>query len=124
MKPVVAQRCADRSALPYRREYRDSETGLHLLRARDYDPPTGQFLSRDPATATTGQPYAYVGGDTLNAEDPTSLYAALTSPAHKGKGVCGRHRGVYGDPGRLEGSTLRELVDALLTEKADGPRHS
>ena len=30
-------------------EYRDAETGLVYLRARYYDPSTGQFLTRDPS---------------------------------------------------------------------------
>ena len=35
------------------------------------DPATVQFLSRDPAAAVTGSPYGYVGGNPLNATDPT-----------------------------------------------------
>ena len=54
-------------------QYRDSETGLYYLRARYYDPTTGQFLSRDPAVAMTRSPYGYVGGNPLNASDPTGL---------------------------------------------------
>lgn len=30
-----------------------------------------QFLSRDPAVATTRSPYGYVGGNPLNATDPS-----------------------------------------------------
>ena len=39
-------------------EYTDTETGFVYLRARYYDPATGQFISRDPLTAITGSPYA------------------------------------------------------------------
>ncbi len=45
----------------------DAESGLIYLRARYYDPSTGQFISRDPAVASTREPYAYVGDNPLNA---------------------------------------------------------
>ena len=47
--------------------------GLCYLRARYYDPTTAQFLTRDPATATTRSPYAYVGGNPLGMSDPNGL---------------------------------------------------
>lgn len=43
------------------------------LRNRYYDPATGQFLTRDPLEAQTGQPYSYTGDDPLNATDPSGL---------------------------------------------------
>lgn len=43
------------------------------VRSRDYDPSTGQFLSRDPAAATTRSPYGYVNDNPLNGTDPTGL---------------------------------------------------
>ncbi len=51
----------------------DAETGFQYLRARYYDPATGQFLSRDPITAQTRSPYAYTYGNPLNWRDPTGL---------------------------------------------------
>jgi RHS repeat-associated protein len=51
----------------------DPDTGLVLLRARDYDPATGQFLSVDPAVDTTSQPYAYAGNDPVLLTDPSGL---------------------------------------------------
>jgi RHS repeat-associated protein len=64
------------TALPlgFAGEYRDSESGLIYLRARYYDPRTGQFLSKDPLVAATGKPYAYTGNNPLNATDPTGLF--------------------------------------------------
>jgi uncharacterized protein RhaS with RHS repeats len=47
---------------------------LIYLRARYYDPSTGQFISRDPLTATTRQPYAYGYDDPLNVTDPSGLF--------------------------------------------------
>ncbi len=50
-------------------------TSLFYLRARYYDPGTGQFISRDPMVTTTRQPYAYVADNPLNATDPMGLCA-------------------------------------------------
>lgn len=52
-------------------EYTDTETGLVYLRARYYDPTTGQFISRDPLEQTTGDAYAYGENNPLNVTDPT-----------------------------------------------------
>jgi RHS repeat-associated protein len=52
----------------------DPETGLLYLRARYYDPATGQFLTRDPLEALTGQPYAYAADNPLNGADPLGLF--------------------------------------------------
>ena len=58
-----------RSPFGYSGEYTDNESGLVYLRARYYDPPTQQFLSRD--TLLTQLPYAYVNGNPLNFTDPS-----------------------------------------------------
>lgn len=58
-------------------QYTDAETGLQYLRARFYDPETGQFLSRDPIEALTRQPYAYGFQDPLNTTDPSGLAGEL-----------------------------------------------
>ena len=46
-------------------QYLDTPTGLYHMRARQYDPSTGRFLSPDPVAATAGDPYVasyvYVG---------------------------------------------------------------
>ncbi|HXX90864.1 MAG TPA: RHS repeat-associated core domain-containing protein [Acidimicrobiales bacterium] len=44
--------------------------GVH----RYYDPSTSQFLSADPAVASTGEPYAYVDGNPVNEADPLGLW--------------------------------------------------
>jgi RHS repeat-associated protein len=53
-------------------QYQDAESGFYYLRARYYDPQTGQFITRDPLEALTQQPYSY-GGDPLNTADPMGL---------------------------------------------------
>ncbi len=52
-------------------EYRDPESGYYYLRARYYEPTTGQFLTRDPLLAM--QPYSYVADNPLNSVDPLGL---------------------------------------------------
>ena len=70
---LVSSTGAASTNLRFGGEYRDSESGLYYLRARYYDPATGQFLSRDPAVATTRSPYAYLSGNPLDATDPSGL---------------------------------------------------
>jgi len=55
----------------YTGELQDPGTGLVNLRARTYNPPVGQFLTRDPLEQQTGQAYAYAGGDPVNNADPS-----------------------------------------------------
>ncbi len=62
-------------------QYTDAETGFQYLRARYYDPATGQFLSRDPMEALTRSAYGYVDGNPLNGTDPTGL-VQCSDPSH------------------------------------------
>jgi len=57
----------------YRGELQDANTGLVNLRARTYNPATGQFLTRDPLEQQTGQAYAYANSDPVNQSDPSGL---------------------------------------------------
>jgi len=57
----------------YAGQYTDPVSGLIYMRARWYDPTTGQFLSRDPLEVVTGAPYGYAGNDPVNQTDPTGL---------------------------------------------------
>ena len=61
------------SRLGWTGQYQDPETGHTYLRARYYDPTTGTFLTRDPIETITREPYGYVGGNPLNATDPSGL---------------------------------------------------
>jgi RHS repeat-associated protein len=54
-------------------QYTNDTTGLQYLRARYYDPATGQFLSRDPLEDTTLQPYAYAANAPTAGVDPSGL---------------------------------------------------
>ena len=52
--------------------YTDS-SGLVYLINRYYAPMLRQFISVDPAVATTGTPYAYAGNNPVNWADPSGL---------------------------------------------------
>ncbi len=55
-------------------EQRDGLTGLYYLRARQYDPGTGRFLTTDPVGAAVGEPlvgtYVYVRNNPGRWTDP------------------------------------------------------
>jgi RHS repeat-associated protein len=59
--------------LGYGGQYANADTGLTYLRARSYDPASGQFTTVDPALETTGEPYAYAADDPINGSDPSGL---------------------------------------------------
>jgi RHS repeat-associated protein len=59
--------------LQFAGEYTDAESGLQYLRARHYEPATGQFLTRDPLEGLTQHAYAYAQDDPLNNADPSGL---------------------------------------------------
>ncbi|WP_432835727.1 RHS repeat-associated core domain-containing protein [Dactylosporangium sp. CA-092794] len=44
--------------LGFHGQYRDDQTGLYDVRARDYDPATGRFTAPDPVAADPGTPFA------------------------------------------------------------------
>jgi RHS repeat-associated protein len=57
----------------YDGQYTNADTGLIYLRAREYDPATGQFLSVDPQVMETRAPYAYAEDNPITLGDPTGL---------------------------------------------------
>jgi RHS repeat-associated protein len=59
------------SPLGYDGQYTNSDTGLIYMRAREYDPTTAQFITRDPLVGLTGEPYSYVADNPLNYRDRT-----------------------------------------------------
>ncbi len=61
--------------LGYDGQYTSSDTGLVYLRNRVYDPSTAQFLSRDPLTDLTWEPYSYAFDNSVNNVDPSGLEA-------------------------------------------------
>lgn len=78
------------SAFGFTGNWTDPDTGLLYLRARDYDPATGQFLTVDPAVDKTRQPYAYTGNNPVSRTDPTGLDAASDAQAKADAELYGR----------------------------------
>ena len=74
----------------YDGQYLDTVSGLYYLRARWYDPATGEFISVDALVGITDQPYQYVGSDPVNLTDPTELacWAALELGLTKASRQC------------------------------------
>ena len=75
-RSVVTGATAD-TPFGYAGQYTDAETGFQYLRARYYDPATGQFLTVDPLVGSTGHPYAYAADNPANYTDPSGLFWGL-----------------------------------------------
>lgn len=91
--------------LDYAGQYTDGETGFQYLRARYYDPDTGQFLTRDPLLAVTQDPYGYALNNPVNATDPTGLCGIF------GDGPC-TPGGIASDLKKRGGQALNSAGDA------------
>jgi len=57
--------------LQYDGQYTDSETGYQYLRARYYDPATGQFLTQDPVFVLSGARYGFANNNPFTYSDAT-----------------------------------------------------
>ncbi len=62
-------------------QYTNAQSGLQYMRARVYDPVTGQFLTRDPITDVTREPYVYAGNNPANFSDPYGLFLGIDLPS-------------------------------------------
>jgi RHS repeat-associated protein len=61
--------------LQYDGQYADAETDYLYLRARFYDPKTGQFTTVDPAKVTTKTVYVYGNDNPPNFTDPLGMWS-------------------------------------------------
>lgn len=110
------------SAIGYTGNWTDPTSGLVYLRARDYDPATGQFLSVDPALSHTHQPYSYTRNQPVNAVDLTGL-----CPVNGGANVADCTAADFGanpfflSPGALAiGDTLNSPVGRAASSVLEG----
>jgi RHS repeat-associated protein len=71
----------------YAGQYTDPATGLQYDRARDYDPTTGQFITRDPLQAITQAPYTYANDNPLSETDPSGRFAGAAAGCAIGESV-------------------------------------
>ena len=65
----------DTNAFRYCGEYLDQDTGYIYLRARDYDPTTGRFITEDPAKDGVNW-YTYCYNSPISYIDPSGNYAS------------------------------------------------
>ncbi len=108
----------------YNGQYIDP-TGLVHLRARQYDPTTGRFLSRDALSAQSGEAYGYAYGNPLVYNDPsgflgsqlsTGQWLVLTGPLGAGLFSNGQFSTDFGDTAAGIGDGL---MDAAWDEGID-----
>jgi RHS repeat-associated protein len=78
---------AQTTPLGYAGQYTLVQSGLQYLRARIYDPQTGQFLTRDPLEEVTREPYAYAYDNPLNGTDPNGRVAGAVAGCAVGEVV-------------------------------------
>jgi len=78
---VIEKTGTSASSFGYDSQYTEADTGFIYLRARYYDPATGQFVVVDPTVSLTGQPYTYAEDDPLTNQDPTGLCPSATAAA-------------------------------------------
>lgn len=85
--------------------------GLQFNRARWYEQGTGRFLSEDPAGFAAGDPnlYSYVGGDPVDATDPSGQIAQFVV-ACAGGGLTNTIAGVLLGRKHTTGDYLRGLA--------------
>lgn len=108
-------------------QYSNLQSGLQYLRARVYDPTTGQFLTRDPLAQTSRQPYLYASGDPVNASDPTGQLAyeeEIEIPCWPFCGEANREALEYLKEGFQElGDTIESGWNSIFgnDESAEGP---
>ncbi|MBP7631417.1 MAG: hypothetical protein KA758_13265 [Acidimicrobiales bacterium] len=95
----------------YTGQYHDTETGYIYLRARHYDPTTGQFTSQDPLLAITEEPYGYVSGNPANWTDPSGLFCLI------GENPNGSCRG--GGAVDFVKEQLEDAKDQFIEDKTD-----
>jgi RHS repeat-associated protein len=113
------------TALGYAGQYTLGQSGLQYLRARFYDPATGQLMTQDPLVEATREPYAYAGGDPLTHRDPSGLFS-IGEITEGVSGIpcpwCGAAKGateaLEGAASEVE-SGLAWVYNQLGTEKLD-----
>jgi len=69
----------------YNREQFDADLGQYYLRARNYAPGRGRFMTMDPEFGELTRPstlhdYLYAGGDPVNSSDPTGRTELVERP--------------------------------------------
>jgi len=98
----------------YDGELQDTATGLQNLRARTYNPATGQFLTRDPLEQQTGQAYLYASGDPINGSDPSGACYLVNSSHQR---VGGALPDVEPDDQNCRLTTQANIIAGILSPR-------
>ncbi len=93
-------------------EWFEEATGLYHLRAREYDPATGRFLSRDAAefdleAPELSHPYVFAGNNPLLFKDPTGLFSISETNVMAA---------IQSNLGRIQANFARQMVRELVRE--------
>jgi RHS repeat-associated protein len=92
---MIANTQPDLQPLGFAGGLTDPDTGLVRFGARDYDPITGRWMSKDPISFNGGDTnlYGYVGNDPVNFVDPSGLATDLICRPLGGSGgaIGGMH---------------------------------
>ena len=80
LRPADQRRADHREPVSLRRPIHRRRTGFQYLRARHYDPTTGQFLSRDPLEAQPSSPTATPTTTPTTPPTPAVCSPCATSP--------------------------------------------
>ncbi len=98
----------------------DPDTGLVHFGARDYDPETGRWISRDPILFAGGETslYGYAGNDPINFIDPSGLYclsnrAILAISGAIGGALAGAAATSETGPGAIPGALVGGIGGAI-----------
>jgi RHS repeat-associated protein len=109
--------------LTYSGQVVDPTTGYQYVRARDYDPSTGQFLTVDPLVDVTYTPYAYVNNNPINGWDPSGddslgglLGAAIVATGAAIVFVAKPALKVAGQAARATLTATNNAVDSLVRD--------
>jgi RHS repeat-associated protein len=113
-------------------QYQDPTTGLYYMRARWYDPATGEFLSVDPDFNSTLDAYGYADENPLDNVDPSGLmvvmddggYVAAKPPKPKTPAAPKKTTTSYVvvDPAGTKVSTkVYDEIETLAKTKDPGP---
>ena len=95
--------------------------GMYDYKARTYSPTLGRFMQTDPIGYGDGMNwYNYVGGDPVNATDPTGLLCVGDDICIKGGGGSGGFGG-FGGLGRVPGLIIHPISGVRDDEEEDVP---
>ncbi len=87
---ALAASIASRQVLRYAGYVWDAESKTYYCSARQYDPATMQFLSKDPAKADGEESaYQYCAGDPVGKVDPSGLNSAVIALGGTGLAIPG-----------------------------------